>query len=164
MEYLDRPLVVWYSKIYLFIYLFIYYILAKSLKNVQKFILDEDEGFKFAPNFTWIHWNSSCMMSSISMSTLYPDSWSNRHVPSTFSPKSDECMSCAKTMVFFVLSFGLHFGILSSLFWVKRPVSQSLIVHFLRRRETHLAGLTAKQIDHHFIGAHHDRSVWDLSD
>lgn len=59
-------------------------------------------------------------MSSISVSTLYPDSWSNRHVPATISPKSDECMSCAKTMLlffFFVLSFGLHFGILSSLSW-----------------------------------------------
>lgn len=44
-------------------------------------------------------------MSSISMSTLYPDSWSNRRVPSTFSPKSDECMSGAKTMFFFFCSF-----------------------------------------------------------
>lgn len=26
------------------------------------------------------------------------------------------------------------------------------------------SGLAAKQINHHFIGAHHDCSVWDLSD
>lgn len=27
-----------------------------------------------------------------------------------------------------------------------------------------MAGLTAEQINHHFIGAHHNRRVWDLSD
>lgn len=57
MEYLDRPLVVGYSKKKL--------PLAKLKKIILKFILTSYKGFKFALNFTWIYRNSSCMMSNI---------------------------------------------------------------------------------------------------
>lgn len=55
---------------------------------------------------------------------------------------------------------------LSFLFLAKGPpFSVILVTVSLFKREGDIPGeLTAEQVDHHFIGAHHDGGVGDLSD